>query len=463
MRVLLNATGYNPVLNPLNARRPTPLFRLVDKPIIVHIIEHLISLKVSSFDIVLNHLPEQIEECLEEGKRWGVSITYHLAGDHEKPFAPVIPAAFSWQEELILLGQADVLPDLQTVSIKEQGTPTLLFHGSRGWVGWGTLMTSDLKKLDKKTSYLELPEQLKGAVHLPISGVLFSVQTYQDWKLSNDSLLSSPEMRQLFPTTAKKLESEIWISRGVVLHPTAVLKPPLFIGEHCYIKESTELGPYTIVESECVIDKNSLVNHSLISRQSYVGEGLELLRCIVDQRTLINLEIGATVDITDAFILGPVSPPSFSQTLQKMMEQTSAFLLALLLAPFLGFYAWKRGVQTRQVVRLPVRESARAPTFSLLEPATPFQRKTFNRLFGLINIAKGEMHFVGLAPRSLEEFHSLPATTRQFVSSSKIGLLTLDEVEPEADRDTAEVFYATHQTLWGDIHLIWRWLLTFLK
>ena len=115
MRALLVATGYRKVMEPLVSYRPTVLLNIADKPIIFHIIEALIKRKITDFDLILSHFPEQVEECLGDGKRWGINIRYHLAKDPNTPFASIIPAVRTWKEEPVLFGVADSLPHLPLI------------------------------------------------------------------------------------------------------------------------------------------------------------------------------------------------------------------------------------------------------------------------------------------------------------------------------------------------------------
>jgi len=76
MKVMILAAGRGERMRPLSDTVPKPLLEAGGKPLIVHLIERLAASGLS--DIVINHshLGQQIERFLEDGRRYGVDITY---------------------------------------------------------------------------------------------------------------------------------------------------------------------------------------------------------------------------------------------------------------------------------------------------------------------------------------------------------------------------------------------------
>lgn len=76
MRAMILAAGRGERMRPLTDRCPKPLLPAADKPLIVY---HLERLAAAGFrDIVINyaHLGEQLVNALEDGRQWGLSITW---------------------------------------------------------------------------------------------------------------------------------------------------------------------------------------------------------------------------------------------------------------------------------------------------------------------------------------------------------------------------------------------------
>src|SRR5262249_9083448 len=101
-----------------DGRSPAPLAPLVDRPFIQHVVEHLVSQDVREFDWVLSHLPEEIEQVLGTGERWGARFRYHLVRD---PFHPYegLKALGGGEDDLILFGHADRLPAMRLGDVAE--------------------------------------------------------------------------------------------------------------------------------------------------------------------------------------------------------------------------------------------------------------------------------------------------------------------------------------------------------
>jgi NDP-sugar pyrophosphorylase family protein len=72
----------------------------------------------------------------------------------------------------------------------------------------------------------------------------------------------------------------IFIGRGTVLEPSAILKGPLIIGEDCEIRQGAYLRGNVLIGSHCVIGhctevKNSIVmNHSEAGHFNYIGDSI---------------------------------------------------------------------------------------------------------------------------------------------------------------------------------------------
>ena len=87
----------------------------------------------------------------------------------------------------------------------------------------------------------------------------------------------------------------------------------------------------------------------------------------------------------------------------------------------------------------------------------------FKRIRTLINIIKGDVHFVGVTARSIEDARKLPPDWQKLYLKSKVGLITLADLDygmyPTGDElYAAETYYAIHMNMWFDIKLCFRWL-----
>lgn len=472
MRAIINATGYRQGIAPLIYYRPTPMLCIAGKPIIFHIVEFLIQQQVTHFELVLNYLPQKIEKELGDGKRWGVSITYHLAREAEYPFQVIRPLAQRLGKGSVILALGDCLPALHPIYFKSPPStrPLLFMFPSQEWSGWGIFPVEMLGDTPRHLKGNDFLSQIKGRYQSIETQPFLSVHTPQELRNSNMEFLSKEHKLAIFPTTARHVEPGVWISRGVSLHPTAKIVPPVFIGEFCQINKDACIGPDAVIEDYSIVDKESEVTNSLICKWSYVGEGLNVQDSIVDRNLLLNLSLDSHVNIHEAFILGASYPSASFYWPLKALQRVLAVLFFVLLSPIYVLMSCMYGVRRELMLKLPAHNDPalwKTTPWEIFIPHLNRKASLFYRLFFrlplLKNIIRGDMHFVGVMPRKPTEVEKLPPDWKKLYISSKAGIITLSELENEEEANAdkcyaCEVFYAAQKSIWYDLQLICRWL-----
>src|ERR1700722_8890867 len=135
MLAIIVAAAQRSEMYGLDEHLPLPLFPLVDRPILHHIIDSLASQGVRRFEFVLGHLPEKIETYLGDGTRWGCSFGFHLLPSESDPLRVVQTIAAGLDDEVVL-GRGDRLPDFQ---LWTAASATLFMTDAGAWTGWAVL------------------------------------------------------------------------------------------------------------------------------------------------------------------------------------------------------------------------------------------------------------------------------------------------------------------------------------
>lgn len=455
MRAILIATGYHPSLEPLVHNTPSPLFEVVGKPILFHIIEALHLKGISEIDLILHHLPEQIEQTVEAGNRWGIPIHTHLIKNPDAPFTSIRPQLQQWPNENILIGQADSIPEFSL----DPNSPS--FWTEKGqWTGWALINKSLLENTNSNFSLTDLNTLLKSkSKEIPTHTSLSATSFHQT--LESNLYALRPGTTLLFPSTAKQVEEGIWISRACSIHPTAQIIPPVFIGENCEIHQDVELGPQVVVEQGTMIDKGSKLQHSLVVKNSYVGENLDVKRCIVDRNLLIHTDLDTHLRMNDEIILGSMENHPWKGLFSSIIQRTLAALLLLLLSPLILFLIFTKELCCIHAVKTPVPLHAKEEeSLQILLFKGNKKPPTFlSRIPMLLNLLRGEISLVGMPPRSREELEGLSADWQSLYLSHPIGIInpsdTLDaSSQTEDDYFAAEAYYAAHRSTRYNIQLL---------
>lgn len=476
MKAVIVASGYSEDATPLVCYKPTPLFEIVDRPIIAHIIEFLAGQGIKEIELIVSHLPHLIENYLGEGERWGVKLTYHLAKNCNHPYAALKVIAGNWTDSWILLGQGDCLPHLNEEWLKTppSSKSSLQTNAEGKWNGWGFFSATTLASLPLDIQEDNMIEYL-GDQCTTIHGTLFyCTRTLKDLLNSNCKFLSFPEVVGIFPSSAHEVEPGIWISRGVSIHPGLKVIPPVFIGEDCQILDNVSLGPEVVIENNCIIDKGSQIKQSLICKRSYVGDGLDIDTSVVDRNFLANVKHDTTQHIRDNFILGELKRGSLWSFFLHALERLFALFLILLTSPLYLLLRSQLDLEETYVLKI--------PTSSQSWLWKTFKWKTFKARTGIMNkyqrsvywlplfwnILKGHAHFVGVAPLTIEQVRQLPMDRLNLYLQSKVGLITLADLDhglmPNADEVyAAETYYALHMNPFYDTYLFFRWIYRKLK
>ena len=72
----------------------------------------------------------------------------------------------------------------------------------------------------------------------------------------------------------REVQEGVWIGRNVVLHPTATLVPPVYLGENTPWMREFFSGPNVVVVRDSVLDRGTTVADSTILPGDYVGQAL---------------------------------------------------------------------------------------------------------------------------------------------------------------------------------------------
>lgn len=233
---------------------------------------------------------------------------------------------------------------------------------------------------------------------------------------------------------------------------------------------------------ECHPLSISKVTESIVAPDSHVGEALDLKNVIVDKNWLVNVRLGAEVAITDNFILGSLARNHAKRKIEGLMSRLVGFALLLIMSPLLILIAlflklFRKGPVffTKEAIRLPASSDESFWQSFLLFSFLPHQSASVRKPQGrirkegivelflrllpsLINVAAGDMRFVGLTPRTRDEILNLGEDWKALYLGGKLGIITEAFVrygsQPTEDElYSAEAVYSVMGGPWYDFKL----------
>ncbi len=491
--------GPSPAMLGLDREQSIALLPLGDRPILQHIVESLVTQGIRSIELILWHAPEKIEALLGNGDRWGCRFRYHLAAQPERPYRSLKVIEKTKSESWVLIhgdkypcvafaANPVPMPTLYTITphaMQNETSPPKNMEGNAiaTWGGTITFPAGGFSEALYNKSFAELQTYLQQSVtngqsiHRP-SPEWIDAST-PDGLLDTQAMLLNRKLSSLMINGIER-EPGVWVSRNVEIHPTAKLKSPLYIGPNSRINHGVRLGPNVVISGDCIVDSNTIIDQSLAMAGTYIGEGLELSRTIVDHDVLVNARLGTRVGVSENFLLGGVQSKHQQGWLVRGTQRICAAVLILLFAPILLLSILYFAVVRRssdlsvQMAKVPLESRSLAistyplpclgaDAWQVHRPAgwSPFVRQV---LPGLFAVLLGRISIVGLPPKSVKEIERLPQEWHALYVKGRSGLITesalaASDEDNETERYLADAYYAARQSWLYDVKLVLQYML----
>lgn len=116
MKAVILAAGRGTRLRPYTDEIPKPLLEVAGRPILQHILLGMASAGIREAVVVTGYRAEQIEECLGDGKRVGVRVSYRRQQEPTGSGPATLLAEEFVRSEPFLLSFADILTSRENYS-----------------------------------------------------------------------------------------------------------------------------------------------------------------------------------------------------------------------------------------------------------------------------------------------------------------------------------------------------------
>ncbi len=347
MKACIMCGGEGTRLRPLTLERPKPLIPLLNRPSVVHLVEHLSVQGFNDIVITLGYRGNDLEEALGDGRVYGVHIEYV----HEKEKLGTAGGVknaqdFFGDEPFMVIGGDHVMDlDLREMFRSHLKGDAIVTIGLLPIEDPREYGIADMDVNNRIHRFLEKPSAGEIFSNLASTGIYACNPEIFDWippgeydfaKNLFPALMEGGEringylvrgkwtdignprsyreaskwMLEKLPGTKiaghlqikdARVTGPIELSYNVSMGSNTALVGPIVIGENTTIGDNVLIGPYTSIGSNCTIEDNVRIFSSFLFGGIHIGQDTVVSGSIIDNDT----QIGKNCFLETGTVIGP--------------------------------------------------------------------------------------------------------------------------------------------------------------
>jgi len=158
MKAVIMAGGFGTRIQPLTSSLPKPMIPLLNRPIMLHIVELLKSYGITDLVMLLYHQPFSIKNFFRDGAEFGVKISY-VTPLADMGTAGAVKSAEKFLDERFIIISGDLLTDFNLEKIirfheEKQAMATITLTSVKDPLQFGVVVTDKEKRI---VQFLEKP------------------------------------------------------------------------------------------------------------------------------------------------------------------------------------------------------------------------------------------------------------------------------------------------------------------
>lgn len=334
MKACIMCGGAGTRLRPLTFKHPKPSIPILNKPSVLHLIEHLSREGFNEIVMTLGYMGELIEEQLGDGHMFGVHIDYVYEKEKLGTAGGVKNAEeYLKDEPFIVLGGDHVLNlDLREMYRFHEANDAPITIGLLSIDDPREFGIADMDINNRIHRFLEKPKAGQIFSNLASTGIYICSPSIFEWipegkkydfakdlfpfmlaadKKINGVLVrgkwtdvgSSAAYRQAqrwmldalpgttiegnFTTRNARIKGPLSIGNNVCIGSNSSLVGPIVIGENTTIGDNVLIGPYSVIGSNCTIEDNAKILSSYLFDNVSIGKESNISGGVVADETII--------------------------------------------------------------------------------------------------------------------------------------------------------------------------------
>ena len=334
MKACVMCGGEGMRLRPLTCERPKPMIPLLNKPSIIHLVEHLASQGIEEIVVTLGYKGTDIPAALGDGRAYGVHIEYvhdkkklgtagsvKNAEEHfqDKPFLVVggdhvMDLNLREMYRLHMLGKAPVTIGLIPIEDpRDYGIVDIdvnnKIHRFREKPKLGEIFSNiastgiyvcdpmileiipeDEKYDFAKNLFPRMMEENKRINGFLVRGKWTDIGNPTAYREAIRWMLTEMESTTItgnFNVRDARVIGPFEIQQNVSMGENSALVGPTVIGRDTSIGDGVLIGPYTTIGSGCVIEEGSRIFSADIFNNVHIGKNVAVSGAIIDNETYV--------------------------------------------------------------------------------------------------------------------------------------------------------------------------------
>jgi mannose-1-phosphate guanylyltransferase/phosphomannomutase len=326
VKAVVMAGGEGTRLRPMTASMPKPLLPVVNKPIMEHVLRLLHRHGFSETVVTVQFLASLVRNYFGDGEELGMRLHYATEETPLGTAGSVKNAEHLLRDDTFVVISGDALTDFDLTSLVK-------FHHDKGALvtvcltrvpdplefgitiiddehrvqrflekpTWGQVFSDtvntgiyvmepevfDYVKADEPVDWSgdvfpRLVEDGKPIYGYIAEGYWEDVGTHESYVRAQADVLSGRVDVEL---DAFEVSTGVWVAEGADVHPDAVLKGPLYIGDYAKVEAGAELREFTVLGSNVVVKGGAFLHRAVVHDNVFIGPQTNLRACVIGKNT----------------------------------------------------------------------------------------------------------------------------------------------------------------------------------
>ncbi|MGB3693365.1 MAG: mannose-1-phosphate guanyltransferase [Spirulinaceae cyanobacterium] len=323
------AGGSGTRLRPLTCDLPKPMVPVLNRPIAEHIINLLKRHNITEIIATLHYLPDVMRDYFQDGKDFGVQMTYAVEEDQPLGTAGCVKNIAEWLDDTFLVISGDGITDFDLQKAIEfhkqkKSKATLILTRVPNPVEFGVVITDpegNIKRFLEKPSSSEIfSDTVNTGTYILEPEVLNYLPENEESDFSKDLfplLLDKGEPMYGYVAEGywcdvghldacreaqydglhgkvkldlayEEKSSGQWIGEDTYIDPSAKITPPVMIGSHCRIGPRVRIEAGTVIGDNVTIGADADLKRPIIWNGAIIGDEAHLSACIISRGTRVD-------------------------------------------------------------------------------------------------------------------------------------------------------------------------------